>query len=74
MHIQFCFKLGKTTSEVCEILKLALRDEAVICIKLYEWFSEFKSGVTSVSNAEHLGHSFTSTVDEMWYELRNFFM
>lgn len=74
MHSKFCFKLGKTTSEVCEILKLALRDETVSCIQSYDWFSKFKSGVTSVSNAKHLGYSFTCAVDEMWHELRNFFM
>ena len=41
--IKICFKLGKTATECCEILKTAFGEQAVGSSQTFQWFSRFKA-------------------------------
>jgi hypothetical protein len=60
---KFCFRLGKTAIEMYEMLKLAFGDETVSRTLALVWFSNFKSAVTSLNNAECSGHPSMSSMD-----------
>jgi hypothetical protein len=42
--VKFCFKLGKTASEINEMLKTVFGDNAMGRTQTFEWFSQFKRG------------------------------
>lgn len=59
--IKFSFKLGKSASKTVEMLKATFGALTVGRRRVFEWFFKFKSGVTSVENAECLGPTSVST-------------
>jgi hypothetical protein len=73
MCIKFCFRLVKTAAETEETLKLASREETMSITQSFQWFSEFKSGVTSANSAECSGCLFMSSLDENRRETRILF-
>jgi len=42
--IKFCFKLGKTARECCEMLKTAFGKKAMGRSQTFQWFSRFQAG------------------------------
>ena len=53
--IKFCFKLGKSASETCEMLKSAFKEEVIGHSTIFEWYSAFKSGRTLCYNEPKSG-------------------
>ena len=62
--VQFCFKLGKSSSETFEILQQAFGDDVLSRTTCFEWFKRFKEGRTSVKNNERPGRPSTSKTNE----------
>jgi hypothetical protein len=46
MCIKFCLKLGKTGRETFRLLKCTFKEEMMCRTEVFDWFSEFKCGVT----------------------------
>ena len=59
--IKFCFQLGKTATECCEMLKTAFGDQAMGCSQTFQWFYRFKAGRTSTDDDECSGRPVSSS-------------
>jgi hypothetical protein len=59
--IKFSFKLEKSATKTLEILKAAFGELTMGRRQHFEWLSKFKSGLTSVENAECLGPTSVGT-------------
>jgi hypothetical protein len=53
--IKFCQKLGKTATEMYEMLQQAFGETASSWSKIFEWYSRFKNGRTSIDDDPHTG-------------------
>ena len=53
--IKFCFLLGKTAAVTVTMLLEAFKVEALSQARVYEWFSRFKRGDTSLEDNRDLG-------------------
>ncbi|UYV84404.1 hypothetical protein LAZ67_X002024 [Cordylochernes scorpioides] len=53
--IEFCFKIGKTTSESFQMLKVAFKEAALSQLRIFEWCARFKAGRTSLKDDLHTG-------------------
>jgi hypothetical protein len=53
--IKFCQKLGKTATETYEMLQQAFGETALSRPKIFEWYSQFKNGLTSIDDDPHTG-------------------
>ena len=51
--LRFCFRLGKAATESHEMLQKALKEEALSCTQVFEWFAHFKRGDMSVEDHPH---------------------
>jgi hypothetical protein len=51
--MKFCFTLGKIAAATHVTFRLAFEEDTVSRTQTCDWFSNFRSGVTSI-NAEHL--------------------
>lgn len=40
---KFCFKIGRTAIEICDMLKLTFRKEIMNWTQIFEWLSELRS-------------------------------
>jgi hypothetical protein len=56
VRMQFCFKLGKHTVEDVDMLKIAFVEHKQGRTQASDWFSNFRSSVTSVEDAKCWGH------------------
>ena len=56
--IKFCFKIGKTTMEMYQLLQQAYSEDAMGCTPVFDWFCRFKAGRTSVERDPRLGQPF----------------
>jgi len=56
--IKFCFKIGKTTTETCQLLQQAYGEDAVGLTQVFDWFRRFKEGRTSVESDPRSGQPF----------------
>ena len=65
--IKFCFKLGKT---VTEMLKTAFREQAMGRSQTFQWFSRFKAGRTSTDDDECSGRPVSRSTPEMIERVR----
>lgn len=54
--IKFCFELGKCYGNF-EMFEVSFAEQTLESTQVSDWFSKFKSGVTSMEDAENLGHS-----------------
>jgi hypothetical protein len=53
--INFCVKLGKSTTETLEMFLEAFGEHSLSHIVVFEWHSQFKTGRVSVDDDEHSG-------------------
>ena len=58
--VKFCVQIGKSVTETFEMLKIAIRDEAMGRTQTYEWWKRFKEGRTSVDDDSCSGWPSTS--------------
>ena len=57
---KFRFKLWRRTTETSKTLKVPSGEQTVGRTQVFDWFSKFRSSVTSAEDAEHLEHISTS--------------
>ena len=55
--IEFCFKLGKNTTETYGMLQTAFGLSCMIRVSVFEWHKRFKEGRESVRDDERCGRS-----------------
>lgn len=58
--IKFCQRLGKTSTETFEMLRMAFGDEAMSRARTFEWFRRFEEGRTTVESDERSGRPTSS--------------
>jgi hypothetical protein len=46
--VKFCFKLGKTATEMWKLLQQAFGDECMSQMQCFEWYSHLKTGRMSI--------------------------
>jgi len=61
--VKFCFKLGKTATEMWKMLQQAFGDECMSRTQCFEWYNLFKTGRTSLDEDPRSGRPSTSTDD-----------
>jgi histone-lysine N-methyltransferase SETMAR len=64
VYIKFCQKLGKTATEMYEMLQQAFGETAFSRSKTSEWYSRFKNGRTSINDDPHIGRPSTARTNE----------
>jgi len=52
--IKFCFKIGKTATEMYQLLQQAYGEDAMDCTHVFDWFRQFKEGVPGAK--QNKGH------------------
>jgi hypothetical protein len=62
-NIKFCFKLGKTFTEIHETIKNVYGDQYISHTCCYEWFQRFKDSQQSTHDELCLGRLSTSDDD-----------
>jgi hypothetical protein len=63
INIKFCFTLGKTFTETCEMMKSIYGDQCMSCTRCYEWFKRFKDSQPSTHDEPCLGQPSVSCDD-----------
>jgi [histone H3]-lysine36 N-dimethyltransferase SETMAR len=58
--IQFCFKLGKSSSETVEMMKTAFKEDAMSASSIKFWYSRFKDGRQLTSSDPRSGRPVTA--------------
>jgi len=53
--IKFCFKIGKTTTEMYQLLQQAYCEDVMGRTQMFDWFRRFKEGRTSVERDTRSG-------------------
>ena len=62
--MKFYVKIGKSVTEIFEMLKIAFGEEAMCRTQTYEWLKRFKEGRTSVDDDPRSGRPSTSKSDD----------
>jgi len=62
--IKFCASLGKSAMETLTMIQQAFRDQSLSRAQVFQWHTRFKTGCTSVDNAEHKGRPRSCTTPE----------
>jgi len=62
--VKFCVKIGKSVTETFEMLKIAIREEAMGRTQTYERWKHFKEGRTSDDDDPRSGWPSTSKTDD----------
>ena len=44
INVKFCVKLGKSATEMYDLLKRVYGDKCLCCTQVFEWFQRFKEG------------------------------
>ena len=52
--MKFCVKLGKSATEMYDLLKKIYGDECLSCTQVFEWFRMFKEGREEIGDDQHL--------------------
>ena len=63
VSVKFCFRLGKTATEMWKMLQQAFKDECMSRTQYFEWYSHFKTGRTLIDEDPRSGRPSTSTDD-----------
>ena len=63
---KFCFDLGSTAFDTCEMLKRDVSANALVRAQTFEWFSVIRLGEYLVEDCECLVCPSTVTLLEMW--------
>jgi transposase len=64
MNIKFLVKLGKSGSEIREMLMQVYRDNLMMKTAVYKWVTRFSEGRESVTDEERSGWPATSKTEE----------
>jgi hypothetical protein len=64
VFIKFCQKLGKTATETYEMPQPAFGETVLSRSKIFEWYSRFKNGRTSIDDDPHTGRPSTARTNE----------
>ena len=70
IFINFCFQIGKTATELYQLLQQAYGENAMGRKQVFEWFHQFKEGRTSVESDPRSGRPSTSRNEEMIAKVR----
>jgi hypothetical protein len=62
--MKFCFTLGKSATETCEMLVEVYGDAAATRKTVYKWSERFRSGFESIDDEDRPGRPSTSCTDE----------
>jgi len=65
--IDFCFRLGKSGSETCEMLQAAFGESCLSRSKTIEWYSRFKSGCRSFEDDPARAGRLPPTPRGLWH-------
>ena len=70
--IKFCFKIGKTATEIetYQLLQQAYGEDAMGRTQVFDWFRRFKEGRTSAESDPRSGRPSTSRNEEMIAKVR----
>ena len=60
VNVKFCVKLGKSATEMYDLLKKVYGDECLSRTQVFEWFKRFKEGKEEIGNDQRLGRPSTS--------------
>ena len=63
--IKFCFKIGKTATEMCQLLQQAYGEDAMGRVQVFDWLRRFREGRTSVESDPRSGQPSTTRNEEM---------
>ena len=58
--IKFCVKLGKSGSEMLQLLRTAYGDAALSSSQVLRWYKAFKDGREGIEDEQRAGHPSTS--------------
>jgi len=70
IFINFCFQIGKTATELYQLLQQAYSENAMGRKQVFEWFHQFKEGRTSVESDPRSGRPSTLRNEEMIAKVR----
>jgi len=56
-------KLGKSATEMYDLLKKVYGDECVSCTQVFKWFKRFNEGREEIGDDQRPGHPSTSKID-----------
>ena len=68
--IKFCYKLGRTATETCEMLVQVYGSEAVSRKCVYEWFKRFREGKETTEDEPRSGRPLTRRTPDMIEKMR----
>ena len=63
VNVKCCVKLGKSTTEMYDLLKKVYGDECLSRTQVFEWFKRFKEGREEIGDNQRPGHPSTSKTD-----------
>ena len=63
VNVKFCVKLGKSATEMYDILKKVYGDDCLYCTQVFEWFKRFKAGREEIRDDQRPGHPSTLKTD-----------
>jgi len=69
--VKFCLKLGKTFTEIFQMLQQAYGEDCLSHTQCYEWYQHFKSGRTSIEDDPKSGRPSSSTGDNHIEKVRS---
>jgi len=63
VNVKFCVKLGKSATEMYDLLKKVYGDECLSCTQVFKWFKRFKEGREEIRDNQRPGCPSTSKTD-----------
>jgi len=63
INVKFCVKLGKSATEMYDLLKKVYGDKCLSCTQVFEWFKRFKEGREEIRDDQHPSRPSTSKTD-----------
>jgi len=63
VNVKFCVKLGKSTTEMYDLLKKVYGDECLSCTQVFELFKIFKEGREEIGDDQFPTRPSTSKTD-----------
>jgi hypothetical protein len=63
VNVKFCVGIGKSATEMCDLLKKFYGDECLSCTEVFEWFKRFKVGREEIKDDQRPSHPSTSKTD-----------
>jgi transposase len=61
--VKLCVKLGKSATQIYNLLKIVYGDECLSLTQVFEWFKRFKEGRKESGDDQRPGHPSTSETD-----------